>query len=89
MEKAIRSPSGAIAGPPMIRPPAAHQLETIGDGRSCGELAHERTVRVDWSPGDLTKKGLERRGLRFVPEGHLSREVSVLVARTPCHGRML
>jgi hypothetical protein len=66
----------------------AHQLETVGDGRSCGELGRQRGVRVDWSPGDLTKKGLEGRGLRVVREGHLSREVYVLVATTRSDGRM-
>jgi hypothetical protein len=66
----------------------AHQLETVGDGHSGDELARQRGVRVDWSPGDLTKKGVEGRGLRFVPEGHLSREVYLLVATTRTDGRM-
>ena len=66
----------------------AHQLETVGDGHSWGELAHQRGVRVDWSPGNLTKKGLEGRGLRYVPERHLSRDVYLLAATTRSDGRM-
>jgi hypothetical protein len=65
----------------------AHQLETVGDDHSWSELARQRSVRVDWSPGDLTKKRLEGRGLRFVLESRFSREVYVLVDRTRSVGR--
>src|SRR5205823_3201917 len=39
----------------------AHQLEAAADDHSWSNLGLQRSVRVDWSPGDLTKERVECR----------------------------